>query len=140
MVADTAINKKVPVELIRNGKHMTVDVTVAELKETEVAAAKTEQPGSDWGLQVGEITPEIARQFNLQTDKGVVVRGVRPDTPGAEADLHPGDVVLEVNHDKINSMQDFLAKAKQAKKEKKPALMLVQRGNVSLFTVIKPEG
>ena len=38
------------------------------------------------------------------------------------------------------SRSDFLAKAKQAKKEKKPALMLVQRGNVSLFTVIKPEG
>lgn len=48
-------------------------------------------------------------------------------------------MVLEVNHDKISSIDDFLAKAKQAKKEKKSALLLVQRGNVSLFTVIKPE-
>ena len=139
MVADTAIGKSVPLELVRDGKHKTIDVTIAELKETEVASAKTEQPGSDWGLQVGEITPEISRQFNLQTDKGVVIRGVRPDTPGAEAGLQQGDVVLEVNHQKISSIQDFLAKTKEAKKDKKATLLLVQRGNVSQFTVIKPE-
>ena len=68
----------------------------------------------------------------------MVVKGIKPDTPAADAGLEPGDVVLEVNHDKISSIDDFLAKAKQAKKDKKPALLLVQRGNVSLFTVVKP--
>jgi len=138
MVAVTGIGKTVPLEVIRDGKHQTLDVTVGELKESVVASARGEQPGADWGLQVGEITPELARQFNLQTDKGVVIKGIRPDTPAADAGLEPGDVVLEVNHDKISSIEDFLAKAKQAKKDKKPALLLVQRGNVSLFTVVKP--
>ena len=138
MVANTPINKTVTVEVIRDGKRKTVDVTVGELKESVVASARGEQPGADWGLQVGEITPEIVRQFNLQTDKGVIVKGVRPDTPAADAGLQPGDVVLEVNHDKISSIEEFLSKAKQAKKEKKSALLLVQRGSVSLFTVIKP--
>ena len=101
-------------------------------------AGEGDQPGADWGLQVGEITPELARQFNLQTDKGVVVKGIRPDTPAADAGLEPGDVVLEVNHDKVASIDDFLTKAKEAKRDKKPALLLVQRGNVSLFTVVKP--
>ncbi len=138
MVAVTPIGKTVPVEVIRDGKHKTLDVTVGELKESVVASARGEQPGADWGLQVGEITPEIVRQFNLQSDKGVIVKGVRPDTPAADAGLQQGDVVLEVNHDKISSIDDFLEKAKQAKKEKKSALLLVQRGNISLFTVVKP--
>ena len=138
MVADTGIGKTVPLEVIRDGKHKTLDVTVGELKESVVASAKGEQPGADWGLQVGEITPELARQFNLETDKGVVVKGIKPDTPAADAGLEPGDVVLEVNHEKISSIDDFLAKAKEAKKDKKPALLLVQRGKVSLFTVVKP--
>ena len=98
-----------------------------------------EQPGSGWGLQVGEITPDIAREFNLQSDKGVVVRQVKPDSPGAEAGLQQGDVILEVNHDKVNSLQDFMAKAKEAKDQKKSALLLVQRQNMTLYTVIKPE-
>ena len=138
MVADTGIGKTVPLEVIRDGKHKTLEVTVGELKESVVASARGEQPGADWGLQVGQITPELARQFNLQTDKGVVIKGIKPDTPAADAGLEPGDVVLEVNHDKITSIDDFLAKAKEAKKDKKPALLLVQRGNVSLFLVVKP--
>lgn len=103
------------------------------------SASGAEQPGSGWGLQVGEITPDVAREFNLQSDKGIVVRQVKPDSPGAEAGLEQGDVILEVNHDKVNSLKDFMAHAKEAKDQKKPALLLVQRQNMTLYTVIKPE-
>ncbi len=54
--------------------------------------------------------------------------------------LQPGDVVLEVNHDKVASVKDFLAKAKDAQTNKKPALLLVQRGGATLYMVIKPAG
>jgi serine protease Do len=138
MVAETGIGKTVPVELIRNGKHMTIEVTIAELKDTEVASAKPEEAGGDWGMSVGAITPEISKEFNLQTNQGVVVRGVRPDTPAAEAGLQQGDVITKIGEDKISSMDDFLARAKQAKKDKKPTRLLVQRGDASVFFIIKP--
>ena len=141
LVAETPINKTVDVEVIRGNKHLTIPVTIGELKDQELASAHGEdQPGSGWGLQVGEITADIAREFNLQSDKGIVVRQVRPDSPGAEAGLQQGDVILEVNHQKINSLQDFMARAKEAKDQKKPALLLVQRGTMTLYTVIKSEG
>jgi serine protease Do len=140
LVAETQIKKNVPIEVIRGGKHITLDVTVGQLKENEMASASgEEQPGNGWGLQVGDITPDIAREFNLQSQKGVVVRQVKPDSPGADAGIEQGDVILEVNHDKVNSLQDFMAHAKEAKAQKKPALLLVQRGNMTLYTVIKPE-
>jgi serine protease Do len=140
LVAETPINKTVNVEVIRAGKHITVPVTIGELKENQLASARgEEQPGSGWGLQVGEITPDIEREFNLQSDKGVVIRQVKPDSPGADAGLQQGDVILEVNHQKVNSLQDFMAQAKAAKDQKKSALLLVQRGNMTLYTVIKPE-
>jgi serine protease Do len=140
LVAQTPINQKVPVEVVRNGKHMTVDVTIGERKEPQVASAKAEEPGGNWGMQVGDITPEIAAQFHLEGVKGVVVQKVAPDSPSAEAGLQPGDVVLEVNHDKVAAVSDFVAKAKDAQTKKKPALLLVQRGGATLYTVIKPAG
>ena len=140
LVAQTPINQKVPVEVVRNGKHMTLEVTVGERKEPQVASAKSEEPGGNWGMQVGDITPEIAQQFHLENTKGVVIQKVAPDSPSAEAGLQPGDVVLEVNHDKIGALADFVAKAKQAQSEKKPALLLVQRGGATLYTVVKPGG
>jgi len=139
MVAQTPINGTVPLEILRNGKHMTLDVKVGELKETKLASAKSEESNNNWGLQVQALTPEIAQQLNLKSDKGVVVRGVTPDTPGADAGVQPGDVVLEVNHRKVESVDDFLSEAKSAKSSKKPTLLLVQRGDATLYTVIKPE-
>jgi len=140
LVAQTPINQQVPVEVVRNGKHMTLEVTIGERKEPQVASAKSEEPGGNWGMQVGDITPEIAQQFHLENTKGVVIQKVAPDSPSAEAGLQPGDVVLEVNHDKIGALADFVAKAKQAQSEKKPALLLVQRGGATLYTVVKPGG
>src|SRR5208337_1800879 len=140
LVAQTPINQTVPVEVVRNGKHMTLEVTIGERKEPQVASAKAETPGGNWGMQVGDITPEIAQQFHLESSKGVVIQKVAPDSPSAEAGLQPGDVVLEVNHDKIAALADFVAKAKEAQSRKKPALLLVQRGGATLYTVIKPAG
>lgn len=139
MVAQTPINKTVPLEVIRDGKHVDLDVKVGELQETKLASAKSDETNDNWGLQVQALTPEIAQQLNLKSSKGVVVRGVNPDTPGADAGVQPGDVVLEVNHKKIDSVDDFLSGAKAAKDSKKPALLLVQRGDATLYTVIKPE-
>ncbi|HYB92256.1 MAG TPA: DegQ family serine endoprotease [Candidatus Binataceae bacterium] len=139
-VAQTPVNKTVPLVLLRNGKERTVNVVVGELKEQEVASAKTEEPGGSWGMQVGDLTPEIARQFHLDVEKGVVVRGVQPDSPAADADIQPGDVVLEINHDKVADVRDFIAHAKEAKAGKKQALLLIRRGSNTLYTVIKPEG
>ncbi len=138
LVAQTPINQKVPVEVVRNGKHMTLDVTIGERKEPQVASAKAETPGGNWGMQVGDITPEIAQQFHLEGTKGVVVQKVAPDGPAAEAGLQAGDVVMEVNHDKVATVSDLMAKAKDAQTNKKPALLLVQRGGATLYTVIKP--
>jgi len=140
LVASTPINKKVPVEIIRSGKRLTVEAKVGALKEEQVALAKTEEPGGSWGMQVGEITPEVQRQFRLQSNKGVVVRRVAPGSSAADAGLQPGDVVLEVNKSKISSVKEFVAQAKQAKGESKPSLLLVQRGTATLYTVIKPSG
>ena len=138
LVAQTPIGDTVPVEVIRNGKHLTIPVKVAELKEEQLASAKSEEPGSNWGLQVQSITPEVANQLSLNNTKGVVVRGVQPDSPAADAGIQQGDVVLEVNHAKVNTVDDFLSAAKQAKKDKNSALLLVQRGNATMYTVIKP--
>src|SRR5579875_928756 len=140
LVAETPVGKVATVKVLRDGKEQTIQVKVGELKDTEVASAKSETPSSDWGLQVAPNSPELARQYNLQTDKGVVIKNVRPDTPAADAGLQPGDVLLEINRHKIDSIQQFIDEANKAKKQKDPVLLLVQRGNISLFLTLKPQG
>ena len=141
MVAQTALGKTVPVEVIRDGKHLMLTASIQELKDKQIAnAAGSGAPGSSWGLTVQDLTPEIAQQLGIQNSKGVVIRNVRPDSPGAEAGLQPGDVILEVDNSKVGSSDDFAAAAKGAQKDKKSARLLVQRGNSTIYTVINAEG
>ena len=141
MVASTALNKAVPVEVIRGNKHITLTATIQELKDEQVASAKgDESPGTSWGMQVQDMTPEIASELHTSNAKGVVIRNVRPDSAAAEAGLQAGDLVLEIDHKKVGSADDFADMAKAAQKDKKSALLLVQRGNSTLYTVINPEG
>jgi serine protease Do len=141
MVAQTPLGKTVPVEVIRDGKHLTLTASIQELKDKQLASTEgTGTPGSSWGLTVQDLTPEIAQQLGMQNSKGVVIRNVRPDSPGAEAGLQPGDVILEVDNSKVASSDDFAAAAKGAQKDKKSARLLVQRGNSTIYTVINAEG
>ncbi len=141
MVASTSLKKSVPIEVIRGDKHVTLSATIEELKDEQIASAKdSEAPGTNWGMQVQDITPEIAAQLHSPNAKGVVIRNVRPDSSAAEAGLQAGDMVLEIDHKKVGSADDFASMAKAAQKDKKSALLLVQRGSSTLYTVINPEG
>ncbi len=49
------------------------------------------------GAQVADVTPEVVKEFGLKVDKGALIRGVLEDQPAANADLQPGDVILETD-------------------------------------------
>jgi serine protease Do len=141
MVAATPIGTRVPIEVIRNGKHVTLNATIAVLKEEQVASAENSgEAGASWGLQVRDLTPELAQQLGLHSNKGVVVTGVKQDSPAADANLQQGDQILEINHKKISSADEFATLARDAQKGKSQALLLVQRGSQTLYTVINPQG
>jgi serine protease Do len=140
-VAQAPIGKSVPIEIIRNGKPMTLSATIAKLGGEQVASAgEGAGSGANWGLSVQDLTPDIARQLGVSSTKGVVINKVAPDSPADAAGLQQGDVVLEVDHSKVSSSDDFAALAGQAQKKSQPALLLVQRGDATMFTVVKPKG
>jgi Do/DeqQ family serine protease len=133
-VADTAPGKAARVTILREGKRETREVKIGEMPGDEVAVAPrgTER----WGLTVQPITPELARQFNLSGQNGVLVSEVEESSPAARAGIRAGDVVLEVNRRRVSDVQAFeqaLARSEQ------DALLFVQREGRSSFLVLKAE-
>jgi serine protease Do len=140
MVAQTAIGRTVPLEIVRDGKHLTLHVKVGELHEREVASAQNSaHPAAKWGLAVQTLTPQIAQQLGIQRDQGVVISGVLPDSAAADAGLQTGDVILRLNHEKLTSASQFVQIAKNLQSRRSSALFLVERGNRTLYTVIGPK-
>ena len=141
MVAQTPIGSTVPVEVIRDGKTITLNAKVAELQPEKVASAESEaHPAAKWGLSVETLTPQIAQQLGIHNEEGVAISNVLQDSPAGDAGLQSGDVILQLNHQKITSADQFDESARAIQKKGGSALLLVQRGGTTLYTVINPNG
>ena len=48
------------------------------------------------GVEVQDVTPELAESFNLGAQQGALIAGVLRGAPADKADIHPGDVVVDI--------------------------------------------
>ena len=140
LVAETAIGQEVPVTLWRDGHEVTVQAKLGELPDDQKVAAgaapgKTEgaKPTeiASLGLQLSALTPENRDRFQLSPEqKGVVIADVAANSSAAERGLKPGDVILEVQQEAVNSPADVQARVETVRKQnRKSVLMLVQSGD-----------
>jgi len=134
IVAGTPVGKPVDVIVIRNGQEKTFKVEVGELPEEETAAAPAR--AEDLGLNVRELTPELAKQLGIPESEGVIIAGIADDSPAAEAGLKPGDLILEMNRQTIKDIGDYQRIARQVKKGD-TVLFLIRRGQIKLFRTME---
>ena len=129
LVSQVELNKKVEVELVRNGKPLTVATEIKE-QPIDYQTARTaprqqapQQPSPQTptdptspddedlqdtaplaGVEVGELTPDLARRLDIPPGvRGVVVTKV-DDTSG---ELAKGDIIEEVNQQPVPSVADY---------------------------------
>jgi serine protease Do len=121
------------VKVWRDQGEKSVEVKIGEAPDEQREARGPGPRGkSILGLDVRPLTPEIARQLNLRSTDGVVVARVDDGSPAEEAGIQRGDVIREVNRQKVRSLPDFERLTKDAK-EGDRLTVLLQRGPMSLY-------
>ena len=134
-VAGTAPNTKAKVEVIRSGKRQTVTVQVGTMpgeveEESKVVAAEL-------GLSVQTLTPELAEQFDWTRDeKGVLITGVEPGSAAEDGGLRRGDLIKEMDHKPVQTVDEYRRQLKKAK-QGESILFLVKRGTQTFFVTVK---
>jgi Do/DeqQ family serine protease len=138
-ISQLAPGEAVKLQLYRNGQKRDISATLQEFPEKkEVAEAPATDQNAAEGLQVVNLTPDVAEQLNLPAGtRGVVVSRVDPDSNAAEGGLQRGDVIQEVNHKPINNVDQFRAAMNAAGNQ--PMLLLVNSGGTTSFMVIRPK-
>jgi serine protease Do len=118
----------------RDQGERTVEIKIGEAPDEREAQQR--QGGrvapSALGLEVRPVTPEIAKQLNLKSSEGVIVARVEEGSPAAEAGVQRGDVIREINRQRVKSMADYERITKDVKDGDRLTVLL-QRGPMSLY-------
>ena len=138
VVAGTPVEKKVKVVVVRDGERKTVKVKVGTLEDPEaVELASADAGTSAFGLTVQALTPDLAEQLGVDEAHGVVITSIEPGSAAEEAKLRRGDVILEVDRTEIHDAGDLKEKLDGVKKS---ALLLIRRGDATIFVPVKRTG
>ncbi len=153
LAANAKPGSRVSVELIRDGKRMTLPVVLGTRPPEEQLAQfdpndEDSGPGgadsetmaaAALGIQVTPLTPQIARSIGVDANAtGVVVLQVSPSSDAAGKGVQRGDLITSVNRQPVASAAD-IAKLVTASKSagRKTVLLYVQRRNIGQFVPVQ---
>jgi serine protease Do len=132
------VGQKVNFVVLREGKRLEISVNTAQMPE-KIGERGPAKLAREWfGLRVSNVTPDVAKQLGLTKTEGVVIVGVQPNSTAQAAGLKPGDIILEVNHQKIADEKDYRAAMEKVKPEQ-GVLFLIERGGSTFFVTLTEE-
>jgi len=141
LVGATAPGQKTTLKVFRDGKTLTLPITVGELPrdgKTQASSGRSEQAqGNKLGIVVESLSADQRRAMELADDEGVVISRVA-GRAAQRAGLRPGDMVLMVGKTRIGDVAAF-EKAAAAAKAGEPVMLLVRRGETTQFVTLTPD-
>ena len=140
LVGATRPGTRTTLKVFRDGKTLSLDVTVGELPQDAVAS-NAQGGGSAaaatlW-LDLEPLTAEQRRELGLGADEGLLVRRVGGAAP-RRAGLRPGDVVLQVGRQPVGSVAAFREAEAKAGADR-AVMLLVRRGEQTQFVAVSPQ-
>ena len=144
MVGQKQPGSKITLKVLREGKSMTIPLTLEELGNRQPEGSDDSANGEGkmhWGIGLGNLTPELREQLQAPHEiHGAVIEQVQPGSSADNAGLQPGDIILEVNRHKVQSASD-VQKALSSVAKGQDALLLVWSNGGNTFRVLhSPEG
>ncbi len=142
-VAMTAPGTEATLNVLRDGKPMTVKVRVAEMPRNGLspelfAGAPPATSGSNLlGLTVQDITSGMRQQLGYSGKGGVVITDV--EGPAARAGLSSGDVILRVGNKPVNSVSEFRRETANVKAGSTVLLLVSRQGQNQFVAISVPE-
>ncbi|MCD9187493.1 MAG: DegQ family serine endoprotease [Pyrinomonadaceae bacterium] len=148
-VAGTLPGNPIKLTVVRNGAEQELTATLDEFQsendkasnngsEGERGNESENKPTGKLGLSLQPVTPQVAKQLNLDSDgEGLVVVDVDPNGASAEAGIMRGDVILEINKKTVATLDD--AQKAIELSEGKPVLLLVNRKNQVIYVPVSPK-
>ena len=126
--------------LFHNGQQKNVNVELGERpKEVRVVTEVQPQSAEKLGIGIQNLTDDLMARFGYQSETGVIVSKVEPESPAAIAGITKGSLIMEVNNSKVKNINDFHQALQNALKEKKLLLLINSQGSNRYVVINLPK-
>jgi serine protease Do len=126
------------IEVVRDGKRQLISVPLIERKESAILTSiQPTRAEVKLGLDVQDLTPELAEKFKLKDTRGVLVTKVDRGSVAMVEGLREGDLIKEVNRSEVTSSNEFSTAVSKTKRGE-TVLLRVLRENRAFYVVLKP--
>ncbi len=134
-IANLKVDETIDVKLIREGKEKIVRVKLGERPDQDPEVLASLEDYDNFGFKFKPLDGEIARRLGYPSGiKGLVVTEIKPDTPADKSGVRPGDLLMEINRNRVTSLAEYLSMLDQIEKGQ-IAQLLFRRGNSNVFVV-----
>ena len=138
------VGQNIELTVWRKGQTLKIPVTTGELPNDISRASNELNPpppskpddSNKFGLQVQELTKEVAARLKLQVQQGVIVTDVAENSLAAAQDIQREDVITEVDGKKVTNVTSFRDALKKADPNK-GILLYLDRNGSKTFAVLK---
>jgi serine protease Do len=131
------VGQKVKLSLIRDGKSTSLEITLASMPD-KPEASKEKEADDKLGAKIQELSPALAARYRISGVKqGVVILSVEEGSLADEIGFQEGDVILEINRKKIETIKDFDKVMKDATADKGIIFRIHRRGSSFYLTFKK---
>jgi serine protease Do len=128
---------KVSLTVLRDGKKEDIDVKVGSLEDGTVAAEVSEI-GDKLGLQIQELTDDVASKLGYEKETGVLVTDVTAGSPADKAGIESGMLIVSVNRRDVTTVKEFNDALEKTKTTRK-ALLLIRNERYAQYVVLSIE-
>jgi serine protease Do len=124
-------NKTVELTIIRKGEKENIKIDTAEYPEND---GSIENRSFDaFGLDLSDLNENFRKKFSLESESGVVVVSVSPNSISSKAGIQAGDLIISANGIDLKNVDDF----KQATKDTQKILLRIERTGNYFFVSIQ---
>ncbi|SDL07460.1 serine protease Do [Paracoccus chinensis] len=147
-VADAPVGNAVDVTVLRDGKPVTLKVTLGrrELADAEGTGQQNGSgqpgaPGQVLGMTLAPLTPELATRLQVpEGTSGLVVQDVDPASDASAKGLQTGDLIVEAGQQPVTSLDDLNARITEAREAgRQSVLVLIRRQGEPRFVALSLE-
>jgi serine protease Do len=146
MIADAPSGRSVSIDIVRGGRAQAVAVEIGRLQETNVAAQAGGRAAGDGpvararvlGMALSELSDELRLEYGIgEGVDGVVVTAVEAGSDAA-GKVRPGDVILEMGFETIESIDAARVVGDRAESAGRPLIVRINRGGDVTVRAIRP--